>query len=121
MSPEPPVFAAPWQAHAFAMAVRLNAMGLFSWSEWSEALAGAEREAARVGACNRDAPDLVDPDLADTAYGHWIAALEALLVAKGVVSRQDVDAMTAAWHRAAEATPHGQPVVLEADPHHAAR
>ena len=32
---EGPVFEAPWQAQAFAMAVRLNERGLFSWPEWA--------------------------------------------------------------------------------------
>jgi len=34
-----PVFDAPWQARAFAMAVLLNEQGVFSWAEWSERLA----------------------------------------------------------------------------------
>ena len=32
------VFAEPWQAEAFALAVALHEKGLFSWSEWAEAL-----------------------------------------------------------------------------------
>lgn len=35
-----PVFDAPWQARAFAMAVHLNEQGVFSWTEWSDQLAG---------------------------------------------------------------------------------
>ncbi len=34
-----PVFDAPWQARAFAMAMHLNEQGVFSWTEWSERLA----------------------------------------------------------------------------------
>ena len=37
-----PVFAEPWQAQAFALAVALNERGLFSWTEWAETL-GADR------------------------------------------------------------------------------
>lgn len=33
-----PVFDAPWQARSFAMAVKLNEAGIFSWNEWAEAL-----------------------------------------------------------------------------------
>ena len=33
-----PVFAEPWQAQAFAMALALHERGLFSWPEWAEAL-----------------------------------------------------------------------------------
>ena len=35
---EGPVFAAPWEAQAFAMAVELHARGAFTWKEWSAAL-----------------------------------------------------------------------------------
>src|SRR6267378_4358068 len=34
-----PVFAEPWQAQAFALAVRLSAQGHFTWKEWAAALA----------------------------------------------------------------------------------
>jgi hypothetical protein len=40
-----PVFVEPWQAHAFALAVKLSEAGVFSWSEWAVAL-GAELAAA---------------------------------------------------------------------------
>jgi nitrile hydratase accessory protein len=40
-----PVFAEPWQAQAFAMTVKLNEQGLFTWSEWAEVF-GAEITAA---------------------------------------------------------------------------
>jgi nitrile hydratase accessory protein len=40
-----PVFAEPWQAHAFAPAVELSEAGVCSWSEWAVAL-GAELAAA---------------------------------------------------------------------------
>ena len=33
-----PVFDSPWQAKTFAMAVKLNECGLFTWSEWADAL-----------------------------------------------------------------------------------
>ena len=44
-----PVFAEPWQAQAFAMALALHQRGLFSWPEWAEALSQADR----VGAGHR--------------------------------------------------------------------
>ena len=34
-----PVFAEPWQAQAFALAVKLSADGHFTWKEWAAALA----------------------------------------------------------------------------------
>jgi nitrile hydratase accessory protein len=89
--PEP--FAEPWQAQAFAFAVALNARGLFSWGEWAEAL-GAE---LKHGHAYWDA---------------WLEALEELLVAKGVAAPGELAALAQAWTQAAEATPHGQPIVL---------
>lgn len=40
-----PVFAEPWQAQAFALAVKLSEDGHFTWKEWAAALA-AELKAA---------------------------------------------------------------------------
>jgi hypothetical protein len=34
-----PVFAEPWQAQAFALAVKLSEQGHFTWKEWAAALA----------------------------------------------------------------------------------
>jgi nitrile hydratase accessory protein len=39
------VFAGPWQAQAFALAVQLSEPGYFTWTEWAETL-GAELQAA---------------------------------------------------------------------------
>ena len=33
-----PVFAEPWRAHAFALAVNLSELGYFAWKEWAAAL-----------------------------------------------------------------------------------
>ena len=44
-----PVFAEPWQAQAFALAVRLSEQGHFTWKEWAETLA-EELKAAADGA-----------------------------------------------------------------------
>ena len=37
--PEQPVFAEPWEAQAFALAVRLSEQGHFTWKEWAAELA----------------------------------------------------------------------------------
>jgi nitrile hydratase accessory protein len=98
-----PVFAEPWQAQAFALAVALNERGLFTWSEWAAELS----------------KQVADPDAAADGsdyYEHWLAALEALITAKGVAGREAIDALSDAWRRAAQATPHGQPIRLENDP-----
>lgn len=33
-----PVFDAPWQAKTFAMAIKLNESGVFTWNEWAKEL-----------------------------------------------------------------------------------
>ena len=99
---EPP-FDEPWQAQAFAMTVSLHEAGLFSWGEWAEALS-AEVKRPDAAADGHD------------YYERWLAALEKLLAARGVAMPADVDAVAAAWQRAAHATPHGKPILLENDP-----
>ena len=55
-----------------------------------------------------------DPDLGDTYYHHWLAALERLATEKGLVRGGDLGARKAAWKRAFLNTPHGQPILLAA-------
>jgi nitrile hydratase accessory protein len=98
---EGPVFEQPWQAHAFAMAVSLHERGVFTWSEWSNALSQETRSIAH------DAPNH-----GETYYLHWLKALETLVAAKGVASNQELRRFQEAWRRAAERTPHGAPIVL---------
>ncbi len=101
---EGPVFREPWEAHAFAMAVRLSEAGIFTWAEWAETL-GAEITAAR---------ERGEPDLGDTYYRHWLSALETLVARKGLVAPADMAARADDWRRAYLATPHGQPIELAA-------
>ncbi len=101
---EGPVFKEPWEAQAFALTLKLYEAGHFTWAEWAEAL-GAEIDAARASG---------DPDLGDTYYRHWLAALERLATEKGLVHGNDLGARKAAWKRAFLNTPHGRPVALGA-------
>jgi nitrile hydratase accessory protein len=101
--PEAPVFAEPWQAHAFALAVKLHERGLFTWREWADTLA---EEIAR-------AQDSGDPDRGDTYYHHWLAALERLVAAKGASSAGELHRYAQAWDHAADRTPHGRPIELK--------
>lgn len=91
-----PVFAEPWQAQAFAMTLKLHEAGVFTWTEWAQAL-GAERAA--------------DPDDGARYYQHWVAALEKLMAARGLPP-DTLNARKAAWADAYRRTPHGKPVVL---------
>jgi nitrile hydratase accessory protein len=101
---EAPVFAEPWQAQAFAMAVSLHQNGLFTWSEWAETLGAEIRKAVAAG----------DPDDGSTYYNHWMATLERLVAEKGLTSAETLDRYAQAWGRAADRTPHGEPIELEA-------
>jgi nitrile hydratase accessory protein len=103
MIPEAPTFQEPWQAEAFALAVKLHESGLFTWTEWAEALAEEIKRAQGDG----------DPDLGDTYYHHWLAALERLVLAKGVLTAEALHDRRDAWDRAVRATPHGKPIVLQ--------
>jgi nitrile hydratase accessory protein len=99
-----PVFKEPWEAQAFALAVRLSEIGCFTWSEWAAVL-NQEIKAAQARG---------DPDLGGTYYRHWLSALERICVDKGLVGRDAIHRRTEAWRRAYLRTPHGQPVSLSA-------
>ena len=101
---EGPVFSQPWEAKAFALAVRLSEAGYFTWQEWVR-IFGQEIKAAQ----KRD-----DPDLGDTYYHHWLNALEQICAVKRLVGRQDMRRRTATWRQAYLNTPHGRPVDLSA-------
>lgn len=97
-----PVFTAPWQAQAFALALALHERGAFTWPEWTAALTAAIRRAQAAG----------DADLGDTYYRHWLDALEQLVIAKGLADAGRLHALEHAWEAAAARTPHGQPIEL---------
>lgn len=99
-----PVFREPWQAHAFALAVRLSEAGCFTWAEW----------AATIGDEIASAQERGDPDVGDTYYEHWLAALERLCIAKGLLGMPDMLRRKEEWRRAFLNTPHGRPIELSA-------
>jgi nitrile hydratase accessory protein len=107
MADPEPVFAEPWEAHAFALAVKLSETGLFTWSEWSAVLAEELAAASRRG----------EPDDGSRYYHHWLAALERLVTAKKLVAPPSLRARKEEWAEAYRRTPHGTPVTLEAAPH----
>jgi len=95
-----PVFAEPWQAQAFALAVRLSAQRHFTWKEWAAALADELKAAADRG----------EPDDGSRYYHHWLAALERLVTAKQLSDPTAMLARKEAWAEAYRRTPHGKPV-----------
>ena len=97
-----PVFREPWEAQAFGMALALYERGLFTWDEWAQALSAQILAAQAQG----------DPDLGNTYYRHWLAAIEALVSVKGVSSPEELGRYQQAWHHAADRVPHGQPIEL---------
>jgi nitrile hydratase accessory protein len=99
------VFAKPWEAQAFALAVKLSEQGHFTWREWADALAGELKAAAGRG----------EPDDSSHYYRHWVAALERLVIAKRLSDRATLLARKQAWAEAYRYAPHGTPVELAAD------
>lgn len=78
------------------MAVSLNSKGLFTWTEWAEALG---REISVQGSRGY--------------YECWLAALESLVEAKSLLTEEERLARIEAWDHAARATPHGKPIELK--------
>ena len=89
------VFAEPWQAQVFSLAVSLSDAGYFTWPEW----------VARF-AC--------EPEEGGKAYfERWLAALEGMVNERRLVEVDELTSRQEAWRRAALATPHGRPIDVE--------
>jgi len=89
------VFAEPWQAQVFSLAVSLSEAGYFTWPEWVTRFA-------------------CEPEGRDNAYfERWLAALEGIVNERRLVKVDELTSRQAAWRRAALATPHGQPIDVE--------
>jgi len=99
-----PVFREPWEAQAFALAVKLSEQGHFTWKEWAAALADELKAAADRG----------EPDDGSHYYEHWLATLERLVTAKGLTDPAALLARKEAWADAYRHTPHGKPIELAA-------
>jgi nitrile hydratase accessory protein len=99
-----PVFAEPWQAQAFAMAVKLSEQGYFTWKEWAAALAAELKAAADRG----------EPDDGSHYYEHWLATLERVVMERGLSDAAALAARKEAWADAYRHTPHGKPIELGA-------
>jgi len=78
------IFQAPWEARAFGLAVALNQQDLYKWREFSAELA------VTIAAADQKN----DPS---SYYTRWVASLEELIIAKGLLSREQLDAKTAEY------------------------
>ena len=95
-----PVFREPWEAQAFALTVALHERGVFSWPEWSAALALEINDAQHAE---------------DSYYHHWLRALERLVAERRLTDADTLERYRRAWEHAAERTPHGTPIELAAE------
>ena len=71
------VFSAPWEARAFALALKLSESGHFTWDEFRQHLM------AEVGASDRIRARDGTSDQGEY-YEHFLRALEKLLDEKGI-------------------------------------
>jgi nitrile hydratase accessory protein len=97
-----PVFRAPWEAQAFAMAVMLHERGHFTWKEWAARLADEIAAAKSRG----------EADDGSRYYYFWLATLEKLVAEKRLIKTDELATRKDEWDRAARETPHGQPIEL---------
>ena len=72
------VFATPWEARAFGLAVALQEAGAYEWREFSAALAAEISKAEQAGS-------------GSTYYERWLLGLENLLTARGVVTPAEIN------------------------------
>jgi nitrile hydratase accessory protein len=100
-----PVFRAPWEAEAFALALSLNERGVFTWKEWAATLADEIKKAQTAG----------DPETGETYYLHWLATLERIVAATGLANADVLSRTVQAWRCACARTPHGAPIELRPD------
>jgi len=101
---EGPVFDEPWQAQAFALTVKLNEAGHFTWGEWADIfgaeIARASKDGRRCGNENY--------------YLCWLAALETIVTAKNILSSDQIADRKRGWRHANEHTEFGKAIKLEA-------
>lgn len=87
---EAAVFAEPWEARAFAIAVTLSGGKRFSWDEFRDRLIAeiAHADAAHEGAATSNT--------GEQYYECWLAALEQVLCAKSLLDGEEIDRRAAA-------------------------
>jgi nitrile hydratase accessory protein len=102
--PAAAVFAEPWEARAFALALTLSAGGQFSWDEFRDHLIAEIAKAGAAGVHHHGAAAVLDNHPASDSprgpyYECWLAALEKLLREKALLNGEEIerraDAITA--------------------------
>ena len=76
------VFEALWEARAFGLAIALNETGLYPWRDFSQGLATEIASAEQHG-------------VSSSYYERWLVSLEKLVIAKGLLTREELDVWTA--------------------------
>ncbi len=87
------VFDAPWESRAFGMVMVLHQQSVYRWPEFSDRLA-AEISAQSEG-LHAEQVLPVPPDAGTRYYEQWLSSLEKLLIEKGIVSPDELEARTA--------------------------
>jgi len=82
------------------LTIHLHERGVFTWPQWTAALSVEVRKPGK----REDGSDY---------YQSWVEALCNLLGSLDILQPDEVSAMKERWQRAAEATPHGKPILLE--------
>lgn len=71
------VFSAPWEARAFAIALKLYESGHFTWDEFRDRLIAEVRASDRIRASDGTADH-------GEYYDHFLHALERILAERGI-------------------------------------
>lgn len=104
LKPRDPVFEEGWHAQTLALADAMVRSGAFTAGDWANALGAALKDADAAG----------NPDTTETYYHCAITALEQLIAKATSIDPTMMSNRKATWERAYLATPHGEPVLLEA-------
>ena len=104
--PQGPVFEEPWQAHAFAIVMKLYHEGHYTWPDWDDYLGHEIQSPDHFPNLPEGTAPKPEPSVADRAnynqflaaceadgaryYHHWLAGLEKMLHVKGLVSQDEL-------------------------------
>ncbi len=75
------VFEAPWEGRAFSMAVAMNEGRQYEWVEFRDHLA-------------QEIISATHSETASSYYEQWLASLEKLVIEKGFITPEELDART---------------------------